>query len=129
MSRILSPTLAPPRIVTKGRAGEERTLSKYSISRAMRKPAARRSNRSATATIDYDTDGGDTSYEVTVNRDLDDGKSVEVTFDPESKDLDIEYVDTEFESGATWTANVAVPLEASNIADAATLKLKRSWTW
>lgn len=84
---------------------------------------------SATATIDYDTDGGDTSYEVTVNRDLDDGKSVEVTFDPESKDLDIEYVDTEFESGATWTANVAVPLEASNIADAATLKLKRSWTW
>ena len=52
------------------------------------------------------------------------------TFSPDSKNLEVEYTDTTFESGATWTATAAIPLESGdNILDSASLKLKRSWSW
>ena len=80
--------------------------------------------------IDYPTEGGDTTYEVSLERDLEDGKEMTATFNPQSKNLDVEYVDSNFESGATWTATASVPLEgAGNLLDNAKVTLKRSWTW
>merc|ERR1711871_434324 len=87
---------------------------------------------SINAQIDYATDGGALSYEVGYDRIIDDGRDVSATFSPDSKDLDIEYVDNTFESGATWTAKASVPLEqggSSNILDGAKLTLKRAWQW
>lgn len=84
------------------------------------------------AQVDYDTQGGATSYELGYEHRLEDGRDVSATFRPGDKDLDIEYVDNKFESGATWTATANVPLEqggSSNILDAAKLSLKRSWSW
>ena len=49
-----------------------------------------------------------------------------------SKEVEIDYVDNKFESGATWTASASVPLEnsgSSNMLEAAKLTLKRSWKW
>jgi hypothetical protein len=84
------------------------------------------------AQVDYDTQGGDASYELGYEHRLEEGRDVSATFRPGNKDLDIEYVDNKFESGATWTATANVPLEqggSSNILDAAKLSLKRSWSW
>lgn len=80
--------------------------------------------------IDYPTEGGDTTYEVSLERDLEDGKEMTATFNPQNKNLDIEYVDAKFESGATWTAKASVPLESkNNILDDSKVTLKRAWTW
>jgi len=88
------------------------------------------SSDTVSATVDYATEGGAVNYEVGYNRNLEAGRDLEATFKPDSKELDVELVDTKFESGATWTASATVPLEASsNVLDAATLKLKRSWSW
>jgi hypothetical protein len=85
---------------------------------------------SVNAQIDYETDGGATAYEVGYDRNLEDGRDVSATFSPDSKNLEVEYTDTTFESGATWTATAAIPLESGdNILDSASLKLKRSWSW
>ena len=69
------------------------------------------------------------AYEVGYARNLEAGRDLEATFNPDSKNLDVELVDTKFESGATWTAKASVPLEGNNILDAAQLTLKRSWSW
>jgi len=84
------------------------------------------------AQIDYATQGGATTYEVGYDRNLEDGRDVSATFKPDSKNLEIDYVDNNFEKGATWTATANVPLEnggSNNILDAAKLTLKRSWQW
>ena len=84
------------------------------------------------AQIDYATQGGATTYEVGYARNLEDGRDVSATFKADSKKLEIDYVDNNFEKGATWTATANVPLEnggSNNILDAAKLTLKRSWQW
>jgi hypothetical protein len=82
------------------------------------------------AQIDYDTNDKSAAYEVGYDRQLEEGREVSATFRPSNKDLDVEYVDNKFESGATWTAKASVPLDNSNnILDAAKLTLKRAWSW
>lgn len=82
------------------------------------------------AQVDYGVDGGSMSYEVGYSHNLEDGKDVSATFTPDSKDLEVEYVDSNFENGATWTATANVPLDGGNsMLDAARLTLKRSWNW
>jgi len=84
-----------------------------------------------TAQVDYNTEGGDTSYEVGYQRSLDNGRDVSATFTPADKNLEVEYTDKNFERDATWTVNANVPLESgsSNVLDSAKLTLKRSWAW
>jgi hypothetical protein len=84
---------------------------------------------SVSAQVDYATEGGNVAYEVGYSRQLEAGRDLEATFNPDSKNLDVELVDTKFESGATWTAKASVPLEGNNIMDAAQLTLKRAWSW
>jgi hypothetical protein len=87
---------------------------------------------SISAQIDYNSNGGDASYEVGYDHNLEDGRDVSATIKPNSKEVNVDYVDNKFESGATWTASANVPLENSgnnNILDAAKLTLKRSWAW
>ena len=87
---------------------------------------------SVSAQVDYATQGGAISYEVGYDRNLEDGRDVSATFNPDNKNLDIDYVDNKFEKGATWTASANVPLESggsNNILDAAKVTLKRSWQW
>jgi hypothetical protein len=85
---------------------------------------------SVNAEITYQTEGGATTYEVGYDRNLEDGRDVSMTYKPDSNNLEVDYTDTTFEKGATWTASAQVPLDdASNILDAASLKLKRSWAW
>jgi len=84
------------------------------------------------AQIDYDTNGGDASYEVGYDHSLEEGRDISATFKPKDKSVDIDYVDNKFESGATWTASANVALEssgASNLLDNAKVTLKRSWAW
>jgi hypothetical protein len=82
------------------------------------------------AQVDYATDGGAMAYEVGYSRNLESGKDVSATFSPDSKNLEVEYVDSKFENGATWTAKATVPMDdASNIMDSAKVTLKRQWTW
>merc|ERR1711924_137266 len=85
---------------------------------------------SVSAQIDYDTDAQSASAtEVTYDRALEDGRSVSTTYTPSSKNLEIEYTDDGFESGATWTATANVGLDdGDNILDAASVSVKRSWT-
>jgi len=88
------------------------------------------SKDSVSAQIDYDTNGKSSSYEVGYDHNIDAGRDVSATFNPDKKQLDVDYVDNKFESGATWTASAEVPLEGgSNILDAAKLTLKRAWAW
>lgn len=90
------------------------------------------STDSVSAQFDYDSNGGATAYEVGYEHELEAGRDVSATFRPAEKDLDIVYVDNNFEKGATWTAKATVPLDnagASNILDASKLTLKRSWQW
>jgi len=81
------------------------------------------------ATIDVDTKDNSASYEVGYEHQLENGRDLSATFNPADKNLDLELVDNKFESGATWTASASVPTEGNNILDAATLSLKRSWSW
>jgi len=86
---------------------------------------------SVSAQIDYDTDAQSaTATEVTYDRALEDGRSVSTTYTPSSKNLEIEYTDDGFESGATWTATANVGLDdGGDILDGASVSVKRSWTW
>jgi len=85
---------------------------------------------SINAQVDYGTDGGNVAYEVGYDRNLQDGRDLSASFNPDSKNLDVDYVDNTFESGATWTASASIPLDsADNVLDSASLKLKRSWSW
>ena len=80
------------------------------------------------ATVDYATDGGDITYEVSLDHNIASGRDISATFGGDT--LDVDYTDNNFEDGATWTASASVPTsDASNILDAAKLSLKRSWTW
>jgi hypothetical protein len=84
------------------------------------------------AQIDYNTNSGDATTEVSYDHSLEDGRDISATVKPKSKEVEIDYVDNKFESGATWTASASVPLEnagSNNILDAAKLTLKRSWAW
>jgi len=81
------------------------------------------------ATVDYN--GGDVDVdEVSFEKELEAGRSVTATLTPKTQNLEVEYKDDKFESGASWTATANVPLEDSNnILDAAKLTLSRAWTW
>jgi len=84
------------------------------------------------AQIDYNTDSNGATYEVGYDHSLEDGRDISATVKPNSKEVEIDYVDNKFESGATWTASASVPLEnsgSSNMLEAAKLTLKRSWKW
>jgi len=82
------------------------------------------------AQVDYNTDGGATSYELGYSRQLEDGKEVSASFTPDDNNLEVEYVDSKFENGATWTAKASVDTgDAGNLLDNAKLTLKRSWAW
>jgi len=82
------------------------------------------------AQVDYNTDGGATAFEVGYSRSLEDGKEVSATFTPDSKELEVEYVDSKFENGATWTAKATVDTnDPSSVLDATKLTLKRAWSW
>jgi hypothetical protein len=85
---------------------------------------------SVSAQIDYNTDDSSTAVEVGYDHSLEDGKDISATFNPDKKVLDVDYTDSKFESGATWTASASVPLEdTGNILDAAKVTLKRAWSW
>ena len=87
---------------------------------------------SVSAQVDYATDGGDVTTEVSYDHNLEAGRDISATLKPGSKQLDVDYVDNKFENGATWTASASVPLEnsgSSNLLDAAKVTLKRSWAW
>jgi hypothetical protein len=80
--------------------------------------------------VDYNTDSGATAYEVGYDTELKKGQSLSATLTPASSDLEVELVDSTFEDGATWTANLAANLkEAGNMMDSAKLTLSRSWNW
>jgi hypothetical protein len=82
------------------------------------------------AQVDYNVDDSAASYEVGYSRNLDDGKDISATFTPDSNELEVEYVDTKFESGATWTATATVDTaDTANVLDNTKFTLKRSWTW
>lgn len=81
------------------------------------------------ATVDY-ADGDVDVNEVSFEKELETGRSVTATLTPKSQNLEVEYKDDTFESGASWTATANVPLDdANNILDAAKLTLSRAWTW
>lgn len=84
---------------------------------------------SVNAEINYETEGGATTYELGYDRNLEDGRDVSVTFNPDSKNVEVEYTDGTFEKGATWSATLDVPLEDGNALDSTTVSLKRSWSW
>jgi len=79
------------------------------------------------AQVDYGLDDQATAVELGYERDLEDGRRVSAVMNPADKNVDIEFVDSKFEQGATWTAKASVPLE--NAKDDAKLSLKRAWAW
>jgi hypothetical protein len=82
------------------------------------------------AQVDYNTEDRSASYELGYSRELEEGKEVSASFTPDSSELNVEYVDSKFENGATWTAKATVDTgDAGNILDATKLTLKRAWSW
>jgi len=82
------------------------------------------------AEVNYEQDGGAVSYEIGYDHKLEDGRDVSASFKPDSKTLDVDYTDTTFEKGATWTASASVPLEdSSGMMDNAKVTLRRAWNW
>ena len=45
------------------------------------------------------------------------------------KSLEIEFTDTGFEDGATWTATIGTTADSNSAVDDATVKVSRSWSW
>lgn len=83
-----------------------------------------------TAQVDYNVDGKSASYELGYARNLEEGKEVSATFTPDSNELAVEYVDSKFENGATWTAKATVDTsDVGNVMDGTKFTLKRSWQW
>jgi len=82
------------------------------------------------AQVDYDTSNKDATYEVGYDHQLEDGRDLSVTAKPKAREVEVDYVDNKFESGATWTASASMPFSGeSNLLDAAKVTLKRSWKW
>jgi len=81
------------------------------------------------AQVDYNPDGGDTSYEVSYDHSIEAGRDISATLGADS--LDVDYVDSKAEAGATWTASASVPTGggASSLLDSSKLSLKRAWKW
>ena len=52
-----------------------------------------------------------------------------VEFNPDDKSLEIEFTDTGFEDGATWTATIGTTADSNSAVDDATVKVSRSWSW
>ena len=81
------------------------------------------------ASVDY-ADGDVDVHEVSYERELEEGRHVTATLTPKTQNLEVEYKDDKFESGASWTATANVPLnDANNIIDAAKVTLSRAWNW
>ena len=80
------------------------------------------------AQIDY-ADGDTSGLEVGYSTNLEDGRDLAATFSADSKDLEIQVVDTKFEDGATWTATANVATNDARMMEGAKLSLKRSWAW
>jgi len=82
------------------------------------------------AQVDFNTDDRSAAYEVGYTRQLDEGKEVSATYTANSNQLEVEYVDSKFENGATWTATANVDTsDVGNVMDATKLTLKRQWSW
>jgi len=82
------------------------------------------------AQVDYNTDDRSAVYELGYSRSLEEGKDVSATFTPTNNQLEVEYVDSKFENGATWTATASVDTsDPSNVLDATKVTLKRQWSW
>jgi len=81
------------------------------------------------AQVDYNTDAGSAAYELGYSRSLEDGKEVSATFSPNDNELEVQYVDSKFENGATWTAKATVDTSDRNILEATKVTLKRAWSW
>jgi len=82
------------------------------------------------AQVDYNTDNSAASYELGYARQLEEGKDVSATLNVDAKELEMKYVDSKFESGATWTATATVPVDnTGNIMDATKMTVKRGWSW
>lgn len=65
---------------------------------------------------------------VTLDHNLGDGR--DVSSKVSNGQVEVDYVDSKFESDATWTASASVPYDSgSNILDAAKLSVKRAWKW
>lgn len=85
-------------------------------------------NDNVNVEVNYTPDGGATTYEVGLDHSMGDGRDLSAKVDGDN--LEVDYVDSKFEDGATWTASASVPVDAgNNILDAAKLSLKRSWKW
>jgi len=82
------------------------------------------------AQVDVNTDDRSTAYEVGYSRSVN-GADVSATYASSDQSLDVEYVDSKFEDGATWTAKLSVDTGdmADSKLDAAKLTLKRPWAW
>jgi hypothetical protein len=88
------------------------------------------------ASVDYSQADSVSGLELGYQRSLKNGQDMTATFSPEKKNMEVELVDSNFESGATWTATASVPLDDPNAIatlfgqeNGVTLSLKRSWNW
>jgi hypothetical protein len=82
------------------------------------------------AQFDYDTSDKAASYEIGYGHDFGEGRDVSATVKPNKREVEVDYVDNTFESGATWTASASMPFDGdSKMLDATKLTLKRSWKW
>lgn len=80
------------------------------------------------ASFDY-KDGDASGIELGLDHNIEKGKDVSATLSPEKNNLEINYVDTTLEDGATWTATANVDTNGGNLMDSASVTLKRSWEW
>jgi len=80
------------------------------------------------AAFDY-KDGDASGLELSLDHNIEKGKDVSATLSPEKNNLEINYVDTTLEDGATWTATANVDTNGGNLMDSASVTLKRSWEW
>jgi len=85
---------------------------------------------SLSAEINYNPDSHDAKYEIGYDHNFDAGRDVSAKFNGDSGEVAVDYVDSKFEDGATWTASASVPYDAgSDVIDKAKVTLKRSWQW
>jgi len=79
------------------------------------------------AQVDYTPDSKDTNVEVSFDHSFGAGRDMSATVS--SGAVDVDYVDSKAEQGATWTASASLPTDAGKMIEEAKLTLKRSWKW
>jgi hypothetical protein len=87
-------------------------------------------NDKLSAQIDHTPDGGATTYEVSYDRQIEEGRDLSATVDANGKTVEVDYVDSKTEDGATWTASASMPIDSGkDVMDDVKLSLKRAWKW